>query len=538
MLCKSCNELADGRSKEAERHPEQARGPSSSRVLVHHATWASFEDAVAAGCHLCTSIHEELVAERLIPDSQPDTARLDVEASSIIQDSVDDWRKESITMAEVYRNGVINIAATAASGGNDGLYFKPHPIHSRHLRISFTRPIEGTSPEETGNGERSNVVEFGDYFLLNSKIWQRGVEEAPLNTRGWVLQERLFSPRVVHFSRHQLFWQCGMDYRIGQFAYSNDRIGSFGKAYTNRDPRAFSQVLWRLKGMAKEKKDPFILEEAYLPWEEVVTTYTAQHLTKGEDKLIAVQALAKAMEEAVDDCYVAGLWESRLVEDLLWVCSAPGERATYSRQTAWRAPTWSWASIDGGAVKKATLTGRYAGRKVFEGEALVKSIKHYVEGYDGVTTGQLKSARLQLEGCLLKSAISWEGEAVLSDGHIKGIGMRSLDPRIRTFIVCPDEWTWDGNGKPNYQLPAGSILLPIGTHPAYKAAGTDPSPCIEGLVLHDAGRKGSLSFHRAGYFKLVAEGTIINACLAGKAGALFARHESASGDGTCALNLF
>lgn len=80
MLCKSCNDLEDGRSKEAEQHPEQARGPSSSRVLVHHATWASFEDAVGAGCHLCTSIHEELVAERLIPESQPDTARLYVQA--------------------------------------------------------------------------------------------------------------------------------------------------------------------------------------------------------------------------------------------------------------------------------------------------------------------------------------------------------------------------------------------------------------------------------------------------------------------------
>ncbi|KAG7041830.1 HET-domain-containing protein [Colletotrichum scovillei] len=622
MLCKSCNDLADGRSKEAERHSEQARGPSSSRVLVHHATWASFEDAVGAGCHLCTSIHEELVAERLIPDS-PDTARLYVQAHAptsmpsgtlefspsiyveapsdehaeslrlvegdiaqedrvlsttrtwlgdcilnhadycgkdtnglvptrlldlgspgsdevrlstsvpayekyatlshcwgksqiltlrranlesfragirvktlpktfrdtisilrklglrylwidslcIIQDSVDDWRKESITMAEVYRNGVINIAATAASGGNDGLYFEPHPIHSRHLRISFAQPIDSTPPEETTNGERSNVVETGDYFLLNSKIWQRGVEEAPLNTRGWVLQERLFSPRVVHFSRHQLFWQCGMDYRIGQFAFSND-------------------------------------------------------------------PLAKAMEEAVDDCYVAGLWESRLVEDLLWACSAPGERATYSRQMTWRAPTWSWASIDGGAVKKATLTGRYAGRKVFEGEALIKSIKHYVEGHDGVTTGQLKSARLQLQGCLLKSAISWKGEAVLSDGHVKGIRMRSLDPRIRTFIVCPDEWTWDGNGKPNHELSAGSILLPIGTHPAYNAAGTDPAPCIEGLILHDAGQEGSLSFYRAGYFKLVAEGTMINACLTGEEGAMFTRHESASGDGACTLNLF
>lgn len=441
-------------------------------------------------------------------------------------------------MAEVYRNGVINIAATAASGGNEGLYFAPHPIHSRHLRISFTQSIDGTPSEEPTSGERPHVVEPGEYFLLNSKIWQHGVEEAPLNTRGWVLQERLFSPRVVHFSRHQLFWQCGMDYRIGQFAYSNDRIGSFGKAYTNRDLRAFSQVLWRLKGMAKEDKDPFILEEAYLPWEEVVTTYTAQHLTKGEDKLIAVQALAKAMEEAVDDCYVAGLWESRLVEDLLWACSAPGDRARYSRQTTWRAPTWSWASIDGGSVKKETLTGRYAGRKVFEGEALVKSIKHYVEGYDGVTTGQLRGARLQLEGCLLKIATSRGGEAMISDSHVKGISMRCPDPRVRTFIVCPDEWSWDGTGKPNYQLPAGNILLPIGTHPAYKTDGTDPRPCIEGLVLQDAGQKGSLSFCRVGYFKLVAEATLINACLEGEGGALFARYESASGDGTCTLNLF
>ncbi|KAL2877030.1 hypothetical protein SGCOL_007650 [Colletotrichum sp. CLE4] len=275
-------------------------------------------------------------------------------------------------MAEVYRNGVINIAATAASGGDEGLYFDHDP--------------------------------------------------------------------------------CGMDYRIGQFAYSNDRIGSFGKAYTNRDPRAFSQVLWRLKSMAKEEKDPFMLEEAYLPWEEVVTTYTAQYLTKGEDKLIAVQALAKAMEEAVDDCYVAGLWESRLVEDLLWACSAPGEKARYSRQITWRAPTWSWASIDGGSVKKATLTGRYAGRKAFDGEALVRNVKYCVEGYDRVTTGQLKSARLQLEGYLLESTVSWEGEALSNDGHVKGIGLRCLDSRIRTFIVCPDEWSWDGIGKANYRL--------------------------------------------------------------------------------------
>lgn len=42
------------------------------------------------------------------------------------------------------------------------------------------------------------------------------------------------------------------------------------------------------------------------------------NLTKGEDKIIAIQAIAEAMQAAVRDRYIAGLWESRIIEDLLW----------------------------------------------------------------------------------------------------------------------------------------------------------------------------------------------------------------------------
>lgn len=34
------------------------------------------------------------------------------------------------------------------------------------------------------------------------------VLEAPLNQRGWVLQERLLAPRILHFCRRELFWEC------------------------------------------------------------------------------------------------------------------------------------------------------------------------------------------------------------------------------------------------------------------------------------------------------------------------------------------
>jgi hypothetical protein len=34
------------------------------------------------------------------------------------------------------------------------------------------------------------------------------IEEAPLNQRAWVVQERLLAPRVVHFTDRQLYWLC------------------------------------------------------------------------------------------------------------------------------------------------------------------------------------------------------------------------------------------------------------------------------------------------------------------------------------------
>jgi hypothetical protein len=35
------------------------------------------------------------------------------------------------------------------------------------------------------------------------------VEEAELNKRGWVLQERALSHRSIHFTSSQTYWECG-----------------------------------------------------------------------------------------------------------------------------------------------------------------------------------------------------------------------------------------------------------------------------------------------------------------------------------------
>jgi hypothetical protein len=78
-------------------------------------------------------------------------------------------------------------------------------------------------------------------------------------------------------------------------------------------------------------------------WHSIVHQYTRQRLTFEKDIFPALQGVAKAFNCERKSVYLTGLWESNILTDLLWYCSA------YKRENArpqrWRAPSWSWASI-------------------------------------------------------------------------------------------------------------------------------------------------------------------------------------------------
>jgi hypothetical protein len=42
-----------------------------------------------------------------------------------------------------------------------------------------------------------------------AKNFDRDLEEGELNQRAWVLQERALSPRTIHFTAGQTYWECG-----------------------------------------------------------------------------------------------------------------------------------------------------------------------------------------------------------------------------------------------------------------------------------------------------------------------------------------
>ena len=229
------------------------------------------------------------------------------------------------------------------------------------------------------------------------------MDQAPLNTRAWVLQERLLTPRIIHFGANQLLWQCGIDALCEMYPTTSldHLLGVDHTGDTDRDLRTFVPVVRSLQETPEDRLGKFALEEASRTWDTIVKTYSSMNLIKGEDKFIAIQAIAEAMQAAVPDRYIAVLWESRIIEDLLCHADPAMLKRTTRRPVQWGAPSWSCASLDG-PVKKMTRPGRYVGRKQCDGEPIVQCIKGFVDGYIGKTTGQIKRARMEVRGYLYK----------------------------------------------------------------------------------------------------------------------------------------
>lgn len=66
------------------------------------------------------------------------------------------------------------------------------------------------------------------------------------------------------------------------------------------------------------------------------------------DRLPALSGIAARQHQITGDTYLAGLWEDSLFEQLTWNLSKNNQSSPKLRP-CWRAPTRSWASVDGEA---------------------------------------------------------------------------------------------------------------------------------------------------------------------------------------------
>lgn len=251
-----------------------------------------------------------------------------IDSLCIIQDSHTDWEREASMMWRLYTCAFLNLSATASANSEQGLFRSKRPFAREKCMVQVE--------------EKHHHFDAGSYLCYNAAEWEQSVDLAPLNTRAWVLQERVLAPRVLHFAQSQIFWECHGSHESGGFWASEQFPAGLPHGY-NRDDRR--QILQKMKD-----DDP----KSWLPvWDSIVQAYTRRNLTEPQDKLVALSGLAEQMSRSLKSehvGYAAGLWEENLTYQLLW--STSGESM---RSEIYRGPSWSWASVEGPILPNLTF---------------------------------------------------------------------------------------------------------------------------------------------------------------------------------------
>jgi hypothetical protein len=96
-----------------------------------------------------------------------------IDSLCIIQDSYDDWQRESVKMQLVYANACCSIAASASADSEEGLF--------RSRRPKFIRPglVKKLS---------LSTFDYEDYYVYDDSYVQRQLFSGPIHKRGWVFQ--------------------------------------------------------------------------------------------------------------------------------------------------------------------------------------------------------------------------------------------------------------------------------------------------------------------------------------------------------------
>ncbi|KAL2067883.1 hypothetical protein VTL71DRAFT_15981 [Oculimacula yallundae] len=207
-------------------------------------------------------------------------------------------------MHSIYGNSSCNISALNSTSPAEGLSLTKPP----YAPILTNFSIDST--------EISHVLRMRD-------TWSDFVTSSPLNLRAWVYQERLLSPRILHFLGHQLFWECGKlsaseDWPQGvppRFAPQINLM--YPKYVLIHDDHEIKRELSKLI-LASNRHHRMDRRESKVRWAKVVKLYTRASLTFATDRLIAISGIAAQFQPKFDGLYFAGLWKWSIVTDLLW----------------------------------------------------------------------------------------------------------------------------------------------------------------------------------------------------------------------------
>lgn len=250
-----------------------------------------------------------------------------VDAFCIIQDSSEDKATEISRIRSIFRTAHVTIIAANAERVSKG-FLNPRVLYNSPCELPFRCP--GGS--------------IGTMFV---QPFEQGPKE-PVNTRAWCLEERALSARALWYCTHTLQYECQMGHKnVG----SSQNMADDRDGFPRLPDRIFTPALPSLPQISAAEAE----EEVSKAWRNILVLYSKRTLTESRDLLIALSGVVGYFADFWSNSrYLAGLWEHQLPCCLLWSIGS----AAAQRPAKYRAPSWSWAAVDGSITVSTSVHRR------------------------------------------------------------------------------------------------------------------------------------------------------------------------------------
>jgi hypothetical protein len=365
-------------------------------------------------------------------------------------DNLRDWEYHAARMARIFTDAQLTISASSSADGAGGCFSsrlnEPYTLHS-----AGGQPIENNALwmpfKLQGRDREACQKEFTVRLKTPHGLYQNRQPKEPLLRRAWVFQEQILSARNIHFSSGELYFEC-KSYTACECSGWTPRLLSH--QWETRWRKAHAVLLGqphvvpqkdveRADGTKLPKPKPIPKAAAeFEAFRALIEAFTQLDITDPDDRLPALSGITSGRK----DTYLAGMWRSILFESLHWYPLSQTHSTTRGtipayRPAKYRAPTWSWASVE--APIRFAETDFYFFPSSAKQVAEIIDVWTTSEGTD--PRGRVKDGVLTMSGPSLEGTVmeigTKEREGTVPEGIIKQ--MHQMQPSAVDMSLVPKQ---------------------------------------------------------------------------------------------------
>lgn len=276
-----------------------------------------------------------------------------IDSLCIIQQNRVDFETECSTMHLIYLHCYCMIAAADSQDTSEG--FLRLGEEARTMSVNDQSSRSADIWDKPAFVPQSTAFRYVHSQYVDWAEWTK-VLEGGLSTRGWAFQERELAPRILHYTKSGVMWECRLCIGAGDLEKLQlRRLSGYNSRFDKSGQRRLMQEeAFRALDI---DKDRLTVNDIMKRWLFVAEEYSRRILTYSEDTLPGLSGLAAAVHflksgehKFGSSTYLAGVWTSHIERQLFWCPVAPIPRI--SKCTAGQLertrflPSWSWASCE------------------------------------------------------------------------------------------------------------------------------------------------------------------------------------------------